>query len=55
MAQIKPAPFFCRKSGWKGFFYSVIANIQRRPLRGEAEKKPSGGGTSGPERTGMNC
>ena len=31
------------------------ANIQRRPLRSEAEKRPSGGGPSGPERTGMTC
>ncbi len=29
------------------------ANIQRRPLRSEAEKRPSGGGPSGPERTEM--
>ena len=30
-----------------------VANIQRRPLRSEAEKRASGGGPSGPERTGM--
>jgi len=29
------------------------ANIQRRPLRSEAEKRASGGGPFGPERTGM--
>jgi len=29
------------------------AKIQRRPLRSEAEKRPSGGGPLGPERTGM--
>ncbi|MFT7336682.1 MAG: hypothetical protein ACI92B_000001, partial [Marinobacter maritimus] len=36
--------------------FSVLihnANIQRRSLRSEAEKRPSGGGPSGPERTGM--
>lgn len=27
-----------------GFFYSLNANIQRRPLRSEAEKTPPGGG-----------
>ena len=31
------------------------ANIQRRPLRSEAEKRPSGGGPLGPERTAMTC
>ena len=37
-------------------FDSIIdanANIQRRPLRSGAEKRPSGGGPSGPERTAM--
>lgn len=29
------------------------AKIQRRPLRSEAEQRPSGGGPPGPEQTGM--
>jgi len=36
-------------------FPIVNANIQRRPLRSEAKKRPSGGGPFGPQRTGMTC
>jgi hypothetical protein len=35
------------------FQMAANANIQRWPLRIEAKKRSSGGGPSGPERTGM--